>query len=91
MRVEVDDMSLANAAQIAQLGIEAVRTGDTAFDLSGVQTCDSSALAVLLAWQREARAAGRSIELSGVPQDMLSLATVYGVDEILPIPKNSDQ
>ncbi|HYM47619.1 MAG TPA: STAS domain-containing protein [Burkholderiaceae bacterium] len=78
-------MSLANAAQLAQLGIEAVRGGDASFDLSAVQTCDSSALAVLLAWQREALAAKRSIELSGVPADMLSLATVYGVKGVLPI------
>ncbi len=86
MRIEVNDMSLANAAQIAELGIDAVRAGDSSFDLSAVQTCDSSALAVLLAWQREAMAGGRQIELSGVPEDMLSLATVYGVDSILPIP-----
>lgn len=85
MRVEADDMSLANAAQLASLGIAAIQGGDTAFDLSAVRTCDSSALVVLLAWQRTALAEGRSIEVSGVPADMLSLATVYGVSSILPI------
>ncbi len=85
MRIEANDMSLANATQLAELGIEAIRGGDVSFDLSAVRTCDSSALAVLLAWQREALAAKRSIELSGVPEDMLSLATVYGVDNVLPI------
>lgn len=85
MRIEANDMSLANAAQLAQLGIESIKSGDAAFDLSAVQTCDSSALVVLLAWQRTALAAGRSIEVSSVPADMLSLATVYGVNNILPI------
>lgn len=85
MRVEADDMSLANAAQLAQLGIDAIHGGDATFDLAAVRTCDSSALVVLLAWQRAALAARRSIQLSGVPDDMRSLATVYGVDDVLPI------
>ena len=85
MRVEADDMSLANAVQLAELGLAAIHGGDTTFDLSAVRTCDSSALVVLLAWQRTAQAAGRSIEVFGVPADMLSLATVYGVDSVLPI------
>jgi phospholipid transport system transporter-binding protein len=88
MRIEADDMSLANAAQLAELGIAAIQAGDATFDLSAVRTCDSSALVVLLAWQRTARSAGRSITVSGVPADMLSLATVYGVDSILPISDN---
>ena len=78
-------MSLANAAQLAELGIAAIQAGDATFDLSAVRTCDSSALVVLLAWQRSALGAGRALEVSGVPADMLSLATVYGVDSILPI------
>lgn len=85
MRVEANDMSLANAGQMAELGIQAIRGGDSSFDLSAVRTCDSSALAVLLAWQREAHAAGRALEVSGVPADMLTLATVYGVKGVLAI------
>jgi len=85
MRIETDDMSLANAVQLAELGMAAIHSGDASFDLSAVRTCDSSALVVLLAWQRTAQAAGRSIQVSGVPADMLSLATVYGVDSVLPI------
>lgn len=85
MRIEADDMSLANAVQLADLGIAAIQSGDTSFDLSAVRTCDSSALVVLLAWQRTAQATGRSLEVSGVPADMLSLATVYGVSSVLPI------
>ncbi len=85
MRIEAEDLSLVNAAQIAELGIEAIRSGDASFDLSAVQTCDSSALAVLLAWQREAHASSRSLHLSGVPEDLLALATVYGVKDVLAI------
>jgi len=85
MRIEADDMSLANAVALAGLGIEAIESGDASFDLTAVRTCDSSALVVLLAWQRAARAVGKSIEVIGVPDDMMSLAKVYGVSSILPI------
>ena len=78
-------MSLANSAQIAELGIDAIRGGDASFDLSAVRTCDSSALAVLLAWQRAAHANGHALQLTGVPQDMVTLATVYGVKDVLAI------
>ena len=41
MRIEADDMSLANAVQLAELGIAAIDSGDATFDLSAVRTCDS--------------------------------------------------
>jgi phospholipid transport system transporter-binding protein len=83
MRVESTDIGMKNAAQIAAAGIEAIRGGDTAFDLSAVRSCDSSAVAVVLAWQREAQARGAQLQLSGLPAGLASLATVYGVAPLL--------
>jgi phospholipid transport system transporter-binding protein len=83
MRVDSDDISMKNAAPLAAAGIEAIRGGDTAFDLSAVRTCDSSAVAVVLAWQREAQARGAQLQLSGLPAALASLATVYGVAPLL--------
>ena len=83
MRVDTTDIGMSSAAAIAAAGIEAIRGGDTAFDLSAVRTCDSSAVAVVLAWQREAQARGGQLRLSGVPPGLLSLATVYGVAPLL--------
>jgi phospholipid transport system transporter-binding protein len=85
MRVDTTDIGMSSAAAIAAAGIEAIRGGDTAFDLSAVRTCDSSAVAVVLAWQREAQARGSRLKLSGLPPDLLSLATVYGVAPLLNI------
>jgi phospholipid transport system transporter-binding protein len=85
MRVDTTDIGMSSAAAIAAAGIEAIRGGDTAFDLSAVRTCDSSAVAVVLAWQREAQARGGQLKLSGLPPDLLSLATVYGVASLLNI------
>ena len=83
MRVNADDIGMTNAAAIAAAGIDAIRGGDSAFDLSAVKTCDSSAVAVVLAWQREAQARGVQLQLSGLPAGLVSLATVYGVDPLL--------
>jgi len=85
MKIEVLEMSLANALQLADAGVAAIGRGDTSFDLSAVRKCDSSALAVLLAWQRAAIASGRAIEVDAAPEGMLSLAKVYGVGAVLPI------
>jgi len=85
MRVDTTDIGMNNAAAIAAAGIEAIRRGDTAFDLSAVRTCDSSAVAVVLAWQREAQARGGRLQLTGLPPGLPSLATVYGVAPLLGI------
>ena len=89
MRVDVTDIGMNNAAAIAAAGIEAIRGGDAAFDLSAVRTCDSSAVAVVLAWQREAEARGGQLRLSGLPAGLLSLATVYGVSSLLGLDETS--
>ena len=83
MRVDSTDIGMNNAAQIAAAGIEAIRAGDATFDLSAVLTCDSSAVAVVLAWQREAQARDAQLQLSGLPAGLASLATVYGVASLL--------
>ena len=83
MRIDSADIGMNNAAQIAAAGIEAIRAGDATFDLSAVRTCDSSAVAVVLAWQREAQARGARLQLAGLPAGLASLATVYGVAPLL--------
>jgi phospholipid transport system transporter-binding protein len=83
MRIEATDIGMNNAADIAAAGIQAIRGGDAAFDLSPVRTCDSSAVAVVLAWRREAEATGRVLALTGVPPALVSLATVYGIAPLL--------
>ena len=83
MRIDATDIGMNNAAEVAAAGIQAIRGGDYAFDLSAVRTCDSSAVAVVLAWQREAQASGRRLALAGLPPALVSLATVYGVAPLL--------
>jgi phospholipid transport system transporter-binding protein len=83
MRLDATELDMRNAAQVAAAGIDAIRAGDSNFDLSAVRTCDSSAVATVLAWQREAQARGAQLRLSGLPADLISLATVYGVAPLM--------
>jgi phospholipid transport system transporter-binding protein len=73
----------ANAAEIVAAGRAAVRAGDLTIDFSAVTRCDTAAVACVLDWLREARAAGRRLELVGVPADLRSLAGLYNVEALI--------
>ena len=84
MKFDVERIVTTNATQVLQSGVAAIRGGDCRFDLSDVKRCDSSAVALVLEWQRAARAQGCELELSGVPPSLKSLAVLYGVDSLIP-------
>jgi len=83
VKVEADRIVNANAVSLLHSGEAAIREGDLRFDLSRVKQCDSSAVALVLAWQRAAHARGQRLELNGVPLSLRSLATLYGVDSLI--------
>ncbi|MEG0446118.1 MAG: STAS domain-containing protein [Comamonas sp.] len=60
-------------------------------DASAVKVFDSSALAVLLACRRAAVAAGKQLQITGLPKGLRSMAALYGVQELLlPVEDDSD-
>jgi phospholipid transport system transporter-binding protein len=63
----------------AQLG-QARQAGNGAVqvDCAGLSQVDSSALAVLLSWQRTAQAAGLALNIAGAPEALCNLAKLYG-------------
>lgn len=91
MKLDVASISNENAAALLAAGVEAIRAGDADFDLSAVRQVDSSAVALLLAWQREAQARGARITLSGLPAAVKSLAALYGVDELIPASRRGSE
>ncbi len=54
-------------------------------DASALQQFDSSTLAVLLACRREALKHGKAFSVAGLPERLRTLATLYGVAELLPV------
>jgi phospholipid transport system transporter-binding protein len=52
-------------------------------DLSAITEVDSTAVSLLLQWQREASAKGRKLTLLAPPASLVSLAKLYGVEDFL--------
>jgi phospholipid transport system transporter-binding protein len=77
-------MTLSGAAALLAEGEAAIASNASAFDLAAVTDMDSSCLAVVFGWMRAAKAGGKSLRLLNPPKNLLSLAAVYGVAELLP-------
>lgn len=75
----LSSLTVANATAALAQGVAALHAGQTVFDLRNVQSVDSAAVSVLLAWQRAARAAGVTLELRNLPANLRSLTKLYGV------------
>jgi phospholipid transport system transporter-binding protein len=78
-------VTLTNAAQVLEQGRQYLAEGVRAVDFGEVTEVDSSALALALAWLRDARAAKREIAFANLPEALQTLARLYGVEEHLPL------
>ncbi|MDE2274808.1 MAG: STAS domain-containing protein [Burkholderiales bacterium] len=80
------DATLDHAAALAEslpaLLAEA-DAGPLRIDAAPLQSFDSSTLALLLQAHRLAAAAGRGLEINGLPPQLLQLAQLYGVEGLL--------
>jgi phospholipid transport system transporter-binding protein len=76
-------VTMADAAALLEEGRPHVASGSLTFDLAGVTEADSSALAVLFGWLREAHQRSLQLSFSNTPATLLSLAEVYGVSDLL--------
>ena len=77
-------LTLASVAAVLLEGNAAIGQGVRTVDLGEVGELDSSALALLLAWLREARRQGRELAFANLPQGLTTIARLYGVAELLP-------
>ncbi len=79
-------LTFATARRALALGRESLgASGAQALeiDCSGVTTCDSAGLAVLLEWLGLAKQAGRHLHYTQLPQDLTALAHISEVEELL--------
>lgn len=78
MTVETVNALLAESA-----GLFGTAT-DLEMDLAGVSEVDSTAVSLLFAWLRQAHACNASLVFVNLPANLASLATLYGVLELIP-------
>jgi phospholipid transport system transporter-binding protein len=52
-------------------------------DFAAITAVDSSAVALLLEWRREAARAGKELRFVNLPANLLALAELYGVSALI--------
>lgn len=65
-------------------GIAHLTQGDLTVDFSQVENVDSATVSMLLGWKRAAQTKQRQLKVLGLPENLISLATLYGVADLLP-------
>src|SRR5690242_13730204 len=78
-------LDMARCAELAPLLAEAGASASLVLDLAGVQAVDSAALALCLYGQRQAHANGHRFSIANPPASLLSLAHLYGAEDLLPV------
>ena len=78
-------VTLATVGALLDSGLEQVRDGVRVVDLAEVAELDSSLVAAVLAWLREAQRASRPLELANPPEGFSTLAQLYGIGDLLPV------
>lgn len=82
------ELSFKNAVAALEAAQAELARGQGAFevDLGGVTRADSAGLALLLELARDARAAGRELRCTRVPEQLTRLAGFFGVTDVLAFP-----
>ena len=79
-RLTVDEVG-----SLTDIGAQAGGQTDWVVNLQQVEAVDSSAVGLMLLWLREAKRNNINLCFLNVPENLLSLARLYGVAELLPL------
>jgi phospholipid transport system transporter-binding protein len=77
-------LTIATVPALFATGLQHLTSEDMLVDFSGVESVDSAAISLLLGWLRAAQRSQHTLSVTGLPDDLLSLAQLYGVAELLP-------
>lgn len=76
-------VNLENALALREEGLRLFVDPEVTLDLAGVTEVDSAAVSLLFEWRRAALAANRRIRYVNLPDNLTSLAKLYGVTELV--------
>jgi phospholipid transport system transporter-binding protein len=77
-------LTMETVPSLFEAGLKHLASDDLRVDFSRVESVDSAAVSMLLGWTRAAQRNQRALHVKGLPEDLLSLARLYGVAELLP-------
>jgi phospholipid transport system transporter-binding protein len=78
-------LTLQTVKALYDRGLLADGSASLVIDLTQVEAVDSSGVSLLLSWLREAQRSNISLHFSNVPHNLMSLAKLYGVADMLPV------
>jgi len=85
------DVTIATVSALFKEGLKLSQNGETdsslVVDFAQLGKVDSSAVSLMLAWMREAQRSNAKMQFANVPENLFSLANLYGVAEII-LPKH---
>jgi len=77
-------VTIPTAASVLKTCTEAIRNGARIIDFHQVNEVDSAALGLIIECRREAERAGTALRCINLPANLKSLATLYGVLDLIP-------
>jgi len=76
-------ITIDNARALLADGLRQFSKDGLVVDLSQLEDVDSSAVSLLLEWLREAQRNQRKLRFANLPDNLKSLATLYGVLDLI--------
>lgn len=77
-------MTMDTVGPLLDAGLALIGSDEVEFDFSVVPEVDSAAIGLMFEWMREAQLKGGGITFTHLPKALVSLATLYGVLELIP-------
>lgn len=78
-------LTMETVTALYDAGLQPNGGGVLEIDLGKVEAVDSAAVSLLLSWLRRAQRNNVTLSFANVPDNLLSLANLYGVAELLPL------
>ena len=77
------DVTMATVSALLNQGLKLRANGEMVIDFARLEKVDSSAVSLMLVWLREAQRNKVILSFINVPGNLMSLAKLYGVAELL--------
>ena len=81
-------VSIETVPALFESGLQQLLSDDLQVDFTQVESVDSAAVSMLLGLVRAAQRTRHDLRVKGLPENLLSLARLYGVAELLPQQSN---
>ena len=79
------NLTIETVPALYEAGVRHLVEADLVVDFSRTAAVDSAAVGMLLGWTRAAQKSKRALRVTGLPENLISLAHLYGVSDMLPL------